>query len=141
MMTYRMQVLSVLGLALVFCVARAGVAAEDAEEKLKKRFQERHDQLVKMKQAGKVGERFDGYAEAVTEEHAKDEAVTKLVDVENTDRKEYFAILAKKQKTTVESVAQQFALFKFQKAGEEEYFKTKAGEWKKKKDLLAKKGE
>lgn len=56
-----------------------------------------------------------------------------LVDEENADRRELYKLIAEKEKTTPEKVAERNAARNFQKARSGEYLKTRPGEWKKKK--------
>lgn len=134
-----MHIRRIMLTSLAVVVALAAIAmAGDSKDDLKKRFKERHDKLVEMKEDGKIGETYLGYVEAVKNEYAKDDAVKKLITAENEDRRKLHAILAEEEGTSVEDVARQSAIFKFRKAGLEEWFKAKDGVWRQKKDMLKK---
>ena len=128
----RSRSLLVSTLALLFAATTAAQAASMAE--LKKRFKERYPKLLKAKTEGKAGETFKGYVEAVKEEYLKDEALKKLLDDENADRKTLYGAIAKKENTTPEKVAERNAVRKFKRAKKGEYLKNKDGKWEQKKD-------
>jgi uncharacterized protein YdbL (DUF1318 family) len=132
--TIHTVILGILGTA----VALQAAWATPSKKELKKRFEDRHEQIVELKTAGKIGETTKGYLEAVTEEAAADKKVAALLEAENADRKALYGLLAGEQKTTVEAVARQNAIFKFKKAAKSELFKGKDGTWRKKADMLKK---
>ncbi len=133
---------ALLALTIVFVAASVFMAAEETEESLKKKFEKRHDEIVKQKDAGKVGETHEGYLEAIKEETLKkDKALKTLIDEENKDRKKLYAIVAKKQSTekqkvTAETVGNAAVKVKFDKAGDKEYFKGKDGTWRTKAQMV-----
>jgi uncharacterized protein YdbL (DUF1318 family) len=127
---------------LVVAALAATTARADELGDLKERFATRYPALLKLREAGKVGETYLGHVEAVKEEFLKEEVqvgetkttVKDLLAAESKDRKSLYEIVAKKTGTTPEKVAARNALRNFEKAGPEEWLKTKDG-WVKKKDL------
>ena len=127
-----------LALAAV-CVAFATCApasAEPTQDELKARFKERHAAILKLKTAAKAGETTGGYLEALTPAAAGEAAVKTLVDAENQDRQQLYALLARQENTTAQDVARQNAIRTFTMAGPDEYFKGKDGAWRKKSEML-----
>jgi len=79
---------------------------------------------------GFVGETDAGLVDWVDKKDAKS---AELIDQENTDRKELYKLIAEKEKTTEEKVAERNAARNFQRAQSGEYLKDKDGAWKRKK--------
>lgn len=130
-----------IALAGLFCLLLALPAMADGDElkKLKSRFKARYPTLVKLKDAGKIGETFKGSVEAVKaaylEEKAKGEKTVKVfLQEENKDRSRLYILMAKQAETTPQKVAQRAAKRNFTKAKAEHYLKPKSGKWVKKKD-------
>jgi hypothetical protein len=119
---------------LVVLICAAGFAAGakgDALSDLKARFQERYPKLAVLKKAGTIGETTAGLVELV--DPAKSDAAAKeLVEAENKDRLELYKILAEKNGTTPEKVAQLDAQRRFERAKPGEWLKGADGQWKKK---------
>jgi uncharacterized protein YdbL (DUF1318 family) len=126
--TRRSFIVAFLALAFVPNVARAAASRED---ELKARFKERYPKLVELKVAGIIGETFQGYVELV-DEKSKDKEAKAFVDEENKDRKELYKLIAEKEGTTADVVAQRNAKRVFEKAKPGEYLKGEDGKWKKK---------
>jgi len=120
-------------LAGTLAVALASTATAGSLDELRGRFKQRYPKLLKAKDDGKVGETFKGFVEAVKPEFLDDKALKKLVDDENTDRKTLYGILAKKEGTTPEKVAERNAVREFKKAKPGHYLKNKDGKWEQKK--------
>lgn len=114
------------------------ISAAETKESLKKRFEARHAKLLGYKTAGKVGETAGGYVMVVKAEYASDTAMNAVLEAENADRKALYAILAKEQGQTVAYIGRQNAIFKFKKAGPDEYFRGRDGVWRQKKEMLKK---
>ncbi len=115
--------------------------ADDAGElnKLKEQFKKRYPTLLKLKNAGKVGETTRGKVEAVKaaylDEIAVGETTVKaLLAAECKDRDRLYVLMAKKAETTVDKVAERAAKRNFSKASGEHFLKFKSGKWIKKKD-------
>ncbi len=108
------------------------------KEELKENFKRRHNEIVSLKQAGKIGETFDGHLEALNSEFAADAAIKNVLASENGDRDALYGILAAEKKTTAGDIAGQNAILKFNKAGTDEYFKGKDGTWLRKRDMVKK---
>ncbi len=121
-------VLGVLALA----GAMPSAARADRQDELQERFKDRLPDIRDAKGDGKIGETTEGVLEAV-EGKELDEDLRKLVDEENADRRELYKLIAEKEKTSADKVAERNAARNFQKARSGEYLKTREGEWKKKK--------
>ena len=130
-----MTVRSVVGTLVVAFVLGAALSAARAatSQELQKRFQERYPKLLEQKSAGKIGETFQGFVEAVKEDYTKEEAVSGLVNAENADRTELYKLLAAKENITPEKVAERNALRNFQRARPGDYLKGQDGRWTQKK--------
>jgi len=129
------------GALVLLGMSALAVAAAETKEDLQKRFEERLPEIQTYKDASTIGETGLGYLEAVKDEHLTDEKLKKLVEDENTDRKQLYEIIAKEKSTaekpvTTEDVGKHNAILKFQKAAESEYFKGKDGTWRTKKQML-----
>jgi len=96
---------------------------------LKQRFQQRYAQIKELKKAGTVGETFGGYLEFVKGKKPDSAA---LIEEENTDRRELYKLIADKEGTTQEKVAERNAKRLFEKASVGEYLKDADGQWHKK---------
>jgi uncharacterized protein YdbL (DUF1318 family) len=132
--TRRSFIVMLLALALVPSLAGAAASRED---ELKERFKERYPKLVELKKAGTIGETFQGYVELV-DEKSKDKDAKALVEDENKDRKELYKLIAEKEGTTADVVAQRNARRVFEKAKPGEYLKGEDGKWKQKEAAPAK---
>lgn len=130
-------------LALVTFAMTASADDVDKELKeLKKRMDARYATLLSLREAGKVGETYLGYVEAVKSEYLDDEVkvddekttVKALLKAENDDRSRAYSLLAEKSGGTKEGIAKIKARHSFDRAGPDEWLKTKNG-WKQKKDL------
>ena len=116
--------------ALMLLGAAAAQAVDFA--KLKERFKQRYPKLLKAKNAGKIGETFQGYVEAVKPEYLQDADLKKLLDDENADRKTLYKAIADKEGVPPEKVAERNAVRNFKRAKPGHYLKNKDGEWVKK---------
>ena len=114
-------------------------SAQDTKDDIKIRMKDRFAKISELKQSGKIGETPSGFAEAVNKESAQDEEISRLITAENNDRKLLYGIIAKESGTSVEEVGMGNAKRYFQKASDSDYFKTQAGEWKQKKDMMPQK--
>ena len=128
---------AVLAAAVFTLCTGIGLAAA-TKESLKKNFEARHPKILTLKTIGKVGETSKGFLEPVKVKFAPASKEQKMIEAENGDRSKLYAILAKEQNTTVEEVGRQNAIFKFKKAGLDDYFKGKVGTWRQKKEMLKK---
>jgi uncharacterized protein YdbL (DUF1318 family) len=131
--TRRSFIAAVLGVALLPC---AWAGAAPTEKELQERFKERFPQIAALKKAGTIGETYEGYLEVV-DENAADKEVKTLVEQENEDRKALYKLIADKEGTTVEKVAERAAKRAFEKAKPGEYLKGSDGTWKKKEAAAA----
>ena len=116
----------VAALAVLFVPAFA-FAAED-EATLQKRFKERFPQLRQLKADGVIGETSEGYVDFVDK---KDPKAAEILEQENADRKALYKLLAEKEGTTLEKVAEVAGARNLKKAKPGEYIK-QGGKWTKK---------
>ena len=131
---------------LVALLALAGLVSADEVDKelkeLKQRMKARYSVLRDLTTAGKVGETYLAYVEAVKSEYLDDEVkvgeekqtVKAVLDAENKDRSRAYELLAKKSGGTKEGIAKIAAEKNFERAEPEDWLKTKDG-WKRKKEL------
>jgi uncharacterized protein len=96
---------------------------------LRKRFEERYAQIHALKTKDVIGETYQGYVEFVKD---KDESAASLVNDENADRKKLYELIAKRDNTTPEKVAERNAKRNFEKAKPGEFLKNPDGTWQKK---------
>jgi uncharacterized protein YdbL (DUF1318 family) len=131
----RRSFISTAFVALALCFAVPAALAAVTEDDLKPRFIARDADLAKFKADHVIGENVNGTIEVIDATNA---AAKKLVDDENADRKQLFALMAArlsaenpdKPAVTVEAVARENALRLFKAAKPGEMWKTKTGEWK-----------
>jgi uncharacterized protein len=103
----------------------------DRTQELRAKFEERFPKLKQLKKTGKIGETFSGGVEAVKGDLDAD--AKKLVDEENADRIELYALIAKNENTTPQLVAERNAARNFERAASGEFLKGKDGQWHNKK--------
>ena len=108
---------------------KEGSTAGDARIKeLQEKFKQRYEKIRQFKQQGVVGETYEGYLDFV-----KDKGnAAQDVDDENADRKELYKLIAEKEGTTAEKVAERNAKRNFSKASAGEFLKGADGKWQKK---------
>ena len=116
-------------LMLAFCGRTFADAKEDA---LKKRAEERYPRLRAAKDAGKVGETFAGFIEAVDPKYLSDKDLKKMVDDENADRRELYQLIADQGKSTPDVVAKEAGKRNFANAKKGDYLKGPDGSWQRK---------
>jgi uncharacterized protein YdbL (DUF1318 family) len=111
---------------------------QDPRDALKQRMAGRYPALERLRDAGKVGETFGGFAEAVKPEFAqekvdpkdaKSETVGQVVAAENADRRQLYDLLAKELKLSAEQVGRQNAIRLLEKARPDHWFKLQDGRW------------
>jgi uncharacterized protein YdbL (DUF1318 family) len=118
--------LLVAALAMLFVPAFAHAAEDEAS--LQKRFKERFPQLRQLKADGVIGEASEGYVDFVDK---KDSKAATVVEEENADRKALYKLLAEKEGTTPDKVAEVAGARALKKAKPGEYIK-QGGKWTKK---------
>lgn len=134
MTTWTKRVWVLLGLLALAGALPPTTARADRQDELQDRFKDRLSDVRDAKADGKIGETTEGVLEAVEPRYLDEDAdLRELVDEENADRRELYKLIAEKEKTTDEKVAERNAARNFQKARSGEYLKTREGEWKKKK--------
>ncbi len=118
-------------IGLMAVLAGVAAAAADRKAELRDSFKKRYAAVEKLKADGKIGERWDGYAEA---RESLDARAQKLLAEENADRKELYELLSKDsdQKTPL-MVGQVNAERYYKEAAKGYWFKLKNGEWRQKK--------
>lgn len=133
-------------LAIVFLAGVASGAAPESEAELKARFSQRHVPLQRLKDAGTVGETTEGLVALVRDAGRGDPvklpdgstlSVGELVQAENADRKELYAVIAERTDESADAVAEQAAIRNFRQASPEHYLKLGSGKWVQKKQLPA----
>jgi uncharacterized protein YdbL (DUF1318 family) len=130
-------------LAVVLAVPRA-LAHGDSAEDLKRRLEQRDPELTRLKKAGRVGETWEGYVEAVVPVYLDDARLKLVVSEENADRKAVYRIIAEETnaerrdpatpKVTPEAVGRRSAIRKFELATPDEFLKVAGNTWIRKKD-------
>ena len=109
--------------AVLLGLARPAAAADRMDE-LQDRFKSRFAEIRRLKDDGKIGETAAGFVEAV-----KGDDVGGVLDEENTDRRELYALIAKKERVTDDAVAKQNALRNFRNAKPGDWLKGENGRW------------
>src|SRR5688500_12870044 len=128
MSTRRTFLAMVLGAAAAV-LAAATPARADRLDELKGRFEGRYQELRRYKDEGKVGETMAGFVEAVSD---ADDKLRKFLAEENADRRELYALIAEKEKTTAEKVAERNAARNYERAKSGDYLKNREGQWRRK---------
>ncbi len=113
-----------LGLFTVGLIAPQ--ASADELDDLKKRFNERYKELLRIKGEGTIGENYKGLIE---ERGSLTGADAKLVEAENTDRKRLYELIGKRQNVPAEVVAKQAALRNFSIAKKGHWLKGQDEKW------------
>lgn len=132
MNTLTRRLFIVLGVFALAGLVPAPAARADRQDELRERFKNRLPQLREAKSSGTIGETAAGFVEAV-EGKSPDENLRKVVDEENADRRELYKLIAEKETTTEQKVAERNAFRNFEKAESGEMLKDKDGKWRKKK--------
>ena len=112
--------------ALAALLLPASLAAADEMSDLKGRFQSRDAKLQEFKQAGALGETFEGYIDAPASPSADAKS---LMAAENTDRRRLYQLIADKEGATVEVVANRAAQRNIKLARKGEKLKNASGTW------------
>ena len=113
-------------LATVVLVASSAFAGSSIGERMKERL----PKVLIAKNAGTVGEGSSGLLHLRAAD--ADEAVVSLVKAENSDRKAYFSLVAKKNEVSSSAVAKQWAKAMRSKGKEGHWFRDKDGNWSQK---------
>ena len=109
---------------------------------LQQSMKQRYPDLERMRDAGRIGETFDGFVAVVKAEHAdvkvdpkakNSPTVAQLAAAENDDRKALYALLADGVKPA--EVARQNAIRILDRAEAEHWFRLEDGRWVQKKDV------
>lgn len=113
-----------------FCLAALLLSTQttraDELDDLKSQAAARDPQIQALKRAGTVGETYLGYLD-VPKSATPDER--KLMDAENADRKRLYQLLAQKNGTPIETVADRAAKRNFRIATKGELLKLPDGTW------------
>ena len=113
-------------LALFFIPATISFAADKGE--LQKRFKARYPQLLSLMKSGVIGETEAGFVDFVK---SPDPKHAEVVNDENSDRRELYAILAKETSTSADVVAERAAKRNIEKLANGMFYR-ESGAWKKK---------
>ena len=124
-----------LGLCAAILGALASVVCADTKSEIADRMAKRLPAIKKEKADGRIGETFYGLVDAVKVQSLQDEALKKLLEDENADRKAFYALGAKELGTTPEKFALSAGRRNFRAAKPEEWLKPKDCKWIQKKDL------
>jgi len=127
----RYAIIALFAAALGLLLAQPASADELGD--LKDSFKARAAKLLELRDAGTVGETFDGWAALV--KGGADKAVADFISAENADRKALYALIAAKQSIAADVVAERNAIRVFKSAAPDHYLKTKAGKWVQKKNV------
>ena len=119
-------------------------SANEGLNEAKQRAAERYPTLMKLKEAGKIGESYTGYVGVVEDQYRDDKAkpdekdsptVGELVSAENTYRQKVYQRIAEKVGVSAEQVARRKAEQNFKEASPETMLKVPDRGWIKKKAL------
>jgi uncharacterized protein YdbL (DUF1318 family) len=124
--------LAIAAIAMILSTFAGLARADDASDALKKRLADRYPALRAAKDAGKVGETFDGFVAAVDPKYLDDPGTKKLIDDENADRKQAYQIIADQTKTSPDVVGQRAGVHNFADAHPGDYLRDKDGKWTRK---------
>src|SRR5256885_11265982 len=101
-----MKIRNLFCLALLLLVPASIFAADNTAESLRERFKARLPQIQKLKSEGVIGETVKGEVDFVKDKPAD---ALPIVKEENTDRETLYKMLAEKENTTPEKVAERNA--------------------------------
>jgi len=107
---------------------KEGAAGDARIKELQEKFKQRYEQVHDLKKQGVVGETYEGYLDFVKDKGSAGQ----VVDDENADRKELYKLIAEKEGTTPEKVAERNAKRNFSKAATGDFLKGADGKWQKK---------
>lgn len=131
-----------LGFATLASAQNAGQSIDEQLEELRDRFDQRHDKLLAIKDAGKVGETVKGYVRSVRPAFLDDKVgeedsptIRELLEAENRDRRRLYELLAEKLDEKPEEIAVQNAIRNFKKADPEHFLRLQDGTWIQKKAI------
>lgn len=122
----KMALCLAMGLLLV---GGSAAQAQDSIESVTKSMQARYRELYKAKLQGKIGETHDGFVAAV--QGGGDAG--QLISAENADRRKLYDLLAQKEGTTAQKVAEVAATRNFKNASPQEWLRGPDGQWYQKK--------
>lgn len=105
--------------------------ADDELAQLRERAEKRYPEVQRLKTSAALGETYLGYL-AVPPSSEIDDKGKALMRDENADRKRVYALLAEKEGTTAEKVADRAARRNFARAKSGEYLLFPNGEWQRK---------
>lgn len=134
----------ILLLAVSFTTFIPGSSSQaDDDSTLKQRFARRYPTLVRLKDVAKLGESATGFIDVVdkkylpekVEDDPESQTIAAFIDLENSDRKKLYDMVAKKTSSSPEQVAKRNAKRVFEKALSHHYLKLPSGKWVQKKDL------
>jgi uncharacterized protein YdbL (DUF1318 family) len=128
-----------VAILVVLLAVPHALAQGDSEEALKRRIDQRAPELARLEHAGRVGETWQGYVEAVVPVYLDDAPTRRIVNEENADRKAVYRLIAdeinaelpadSKKRVTLEAVARRNAVRKFESARPDEYLKVAGSTW------------
>src|SRR5438552_1144386 len=122
------KILLAVFIAMYVLMAPTQAMARNAHE-LRARFEQRFTKIKALKGAGKIGETSSGMLEAVKGGLSDEER--RLVDEDNADRTELYALIAKQEGVSPQVVAERNAKRNFERASDGEYLKDEKGWYRK----------
>ena len=132
-------------LALALSLVGLGAQSPDKElDELKQRLKDRYALLVKLKDAGKIGETWDGQVDAVKPAYkdekadpaAKDsDTIKALLEKENKDRLRLYELLSKGKPIKPADVGVENGKRNFKNADPEHFLKPQGKDWVRKKEM------
>jgi len=118
-----------LTIALLGSLAVAA-SLDDQIDALQAEFKARYPALRELKDQGVIGETTEGFVAFVK---GDDAGGGDVVNAENSDRTELYKLVAEKEKTTPEKVAERNARRNFREAKKGDYLRDKNGNWRQQK--------
>lgn len=132
-MTMKMKQIMMTVLALTLLAGAMAIGGDRSKQEIIQSMKQRYPKLMEAKDAGSIGEQYDGYVGAVTRSASEEEAVKALIAGENDDRKALYAIIAEETGATVAQVAARNRARLYEKAKSGHWLQTSRGKWVKKK--------
>jgi uncharacterized protein YdbL (DUF1318 family) len=127
-----MNVKHLCSFLLIALIGSLAIAAslDDQIDALQKEFKARYPELRELKDKGVIGETSNGFVAFVKSEDA---GSADVMNAENSDRTRLYQLVAEKEKTTPEKVAERNARRNFREARKGDYLRDKNGNWRQQK--------
>lgn len=128
-MTFKFHPIALMTLVAVATAVSFAAEIDDQIDALQQKFEQRYPELRQFKKDGVIGETAEGFVAFVKGEDA---AAASLVNDENADRRTLYKLIAQKEQTTEEKVAERNARRNFRNADKGEFLRDKSGQWSQK---------